>query len=147
MGDIMPTFQIKILDKRGKIPTRTRNTDAGWDLHAIEYACLDYHEVTIVRFGIAIAAPPGYYYTIESRSGLSRKGIIVMRNIIDSSYTGELCAVIKPMLPDQSYNIMEGDRVAQLIPHEIIDIDLVKVSEFSPEYNVRGDSGWGDSGR
>ena len=53
-----------------KMPFRKRKTDAGYDLYAAEEAILIPGRATMVRTGIKIAAPLGFYYTIEGRSSL-----------------------------------------------------------------------------
>ena len=41
----------------------------------------------------------------------------------------------------------KNDRIAQLIIHEIVNVDFVEVDEFSDKYNFRSDKGFGSSGR
>jgi len=138
-------LEVKILDPRGQIPTRNRKTDVGYDLYAIEDTRINYHNVVSIRTGIAIAAPPGYYYTLEGRSGLNKQGLMVFHGIIDSTYTGEIIVMIFGALFNAQ--VQSGDRIAQLILHRQIDIEFALVDEFSPIYNQRGAAGWSSSGR
>jgi dUTP pyrophosphatase len=75
-----------------------------------------------------------------------KSGVIPFRGIIDGGYTGNM--VISLMnVGTSTYDITKGDRVAQIVPHKIVPIDLVEVDEISPEYNIRGNNGFGSSGK
>ena len=135
----------KILD-HAKIPFRKRVTDAGYDLYAAEQAKLAPGRATMVRTGIMISAPPGFYYTIEGRSSLWMKGIFPNRGIIDATYCGEV-VVSLVNVTGETFAVDVHDRIAQLILHRQYDANFVQVDEFSSEYNQRGEDGFGSSGK
>jgi dUTP pyrophosphatase len=74
------------------------------------------------------------------------KGIMAFRGIIDATYTGEVKVGLLNV-SGKTHKISEGDRIAQLILHEVCEPDFVKVKKFSKEYDQRGDAGWGSSGK
>lgn len=139
-------LEAKILDPLGKLPTRSRTTDAGYDLHSIMDISVPPHGAANVSTGIAVSAPEGYYYTIDGRSGLAMRGIIPFRGIIDSTYCGPLMVALLNF-SDVEYKVCVGDRIAQIILHEMVHHDIIEVAEFSEEYNIRGTKGFGSSGR
>lgn len=135
----------KSLREGGKQPSRKRDTDAGYDLYAVDNVMIPVGGMEMVSTGVAIATLPGYYYTIDGRSGLNGKGIIVVRGIIDATYTGEIFAVIIN-LSNAPYQIHKGDRVAQMILHQQVHARFCEVEEWGADYEQRGTDGWGSSG-
>ena len=129
-----------------KIPYRKRHTDAGYDIYSIEDIKLEPQRATIVKTGIKISAPPGYFYTIEGRSSLWQKGVFPNRGIIDSTFCGEV-VVSLVNTNNTVFNILIGDRIAQIILSKQYDADFKIVSEFSELYNQRGTDGFGSTGR
>jgi len=139
-------LEYKILDSKAHVPTRNRNTDAGYDLYAIDDCVLPPKSSTFVRTGIAIACPPGYYYTIEGRSSLYKLGIFPNRGIIDATYTGELFVTLVNH-SDIPYAISKHDRIAQMIVDRQYHCNFRMIEKFSEEYNHRGENGFGSSGK
>jgi len=141
--------QFKQLHPDGSLPFKKRDTDAAYDIYSIEDAVVPAHGIKNVDSGIAVAVPPGYYFTVEARSSLGKIGIIPMRGIIDAGY----CDVLKVILTNQTnedYYVKKGDRIAQIIPHLHISMFFERIEKFGPEYSSRGSNGmdgWGSSGR
>lgn len=131
---------------KAKPPYRARATDAGYDIWSIEAAVIPAGSSREVQTGIAIATPPGYYYSIDARSVLWRQDIIPYRAIIDGTFIGDLSICIKNN-STTDYVITSGDRIAQIILTEIIHGDFTEVSSFSKLYNQRGMAKFGSSGR
>lgn len=126
-------------------PSRNLDTDAAFDLYSIESHKVMPRDYGYFRIGIQVAAPPGYYWTTESRSGMVKKGIFALRTIIDAAYTGEVIVYLFNM-GHEPFMIRKGDRIAQMILHKVVQPRFMEVSEFSEEYNQRGEAGWGSSG-
>lgn len=143
----LETIDIKILDERATIPTRSHSTDAGLDLYASESVWVD--EGTLISTGIAVDIPPGFEGTVRPRSGLtSRTGLRVQLGTVDSGYNGEI-KVIADYLPqgdvgDQLYAVSTGDKIAQLVlsPIETPAVNVVK--DFDGE-TERGENGFGST--
>jgi len=146
-SDVAPArLEAKLLEKDAKVPTRKRTTDAGYDLYSIEEVIVPARGRAKVQTGIAIACPPGYYYTIDGRSGLATKGIVPFRGTLDAGYTGQVLVTMLNF-SDADYAIHEHDRIAQIEMHRIIHVDITVVEEFSEHYSTRGTAGFGSSGR
>lgn len=139
--------EVRLLSESARVPVRAKPTDACWDIHSLQNYEVHPGVVTTVRTGVAISVPPGYYYTIDPRSGLLfGENIWIGRGIIDATYTGEILVRIHNK-SNQIVYVRTGDRCAQLTFHEVIEPTLVVVEDFSPEYNVRGTAGFGSSGK
>lgn len=142
----LPRLECKLIHPLARYPYRKRTTDAGHDISSIEDIVIPRLGMANVRTGIIVAAPEGYYYTVEGRSSLWTKNIMPYRGIIDATYTGEL-RVAMMNSSEVDYHVKAGDRIAQIILHEVNDFDLAPVEDFSPEYSQRGTDGFGSSGK
>jgi len=141
-----PKFQFKLLRPDARLPTRNRETDACYDLYSPDSIWIAPGKVKLIHTGLALAAPPGWYYTLEGRSSLFLRGIFPMRGIIDSCYTGEVVVGLFNS-SDEWFRIEPGDRIAHLAIHQAHFMETEEVEEFAPEYSVRGTAGWGSSGK
>ena len=139
-------MEVRLIHELAKLPFRQRDTDAGYDIYSIENVILPIHGAMLIKTGIQIAAPPGYYYTIEGRSSLWRQGIFPNRGIIDSTYCGEV-VVSLVNVNGNPFEIAIGDRIAQIILHKQYDAKFEIVENFSDLYNQRGTAGFGSTGR
>ncbi len=142
----LPRIECKLIDPLAKYPYRKRVTDAGHDIASIEDKIVPRLGMVNVRTGIIVVAPTGWYYTIEGRSSLWTKNIAPYHSIIDATYTGELCIALMNS-SETDYCVKIGDRIAQIILHQVNNFDLVPVDEFSSDYCKRGTDGFGSSGR
>lgn len=128
-------------------PIRKRPTDAGYDILSQVDLDLPPRGNVDVASGIAISVQRGYYFTVEGRSGLGVKyRIVPFTGTIDACYVGELWVMLTNN-SDEHFYVNKGDRIAQLIVKEQIDLDIVIVDQFSDEYKSRGTAGFGSSGR
>ncbi len=83
------------LDPNAMLPTRGSTYAAGLDLFSIEAATLGPKERRLIRTGLAVAIPKGYYGRLAPRSGLAtNKGIDVLAGVIDADYRGEIGCLI-----------------------------------------------------
>jgi len=147
MADVeVVVLEARIIHPSAKIPSRKRNTDAGYDIYSVESVDLRPNRATIVRTGIQISAPPGYYYTIEGRSSLWSQGVFPNRGIIDSTFCGELVVSLVNVNADV-FRVESGDRIAQIILSKQYDAQFTIVEQFSEDYNQRGTNGFGSTGR
>jgi dUTP pyrophosphatase len=147
MADVeVVVLEARMIHPAAKIPSRKRNTDAGYDIYSVESLDLRPNRATIVRTGIQISAPPGYYYTIEGRSSLWSQGVFPNRGIIDSTFCGELVVSLVNVNADV-FRVESGDRIAQIILSKQYDAKFTIVEQFSEDYNQRGTNGFGSTGR
>ena len=124
---------------------------AGLDL----FACLvEGQSVTLapggrklVPTGWKIAIPTGHEGQVRPRSGLAlRRGVTVLNapGTIDADYRGEL-QVLLVNLGAEPFEIVHGERIAQLVVAPLTDAGVAEVEAFETETD-RGSGGFGSTG-
>lgn len=139
-------FEIKLEHPDAKMPFRKRDTDIGYDVSSVENVTVMPHSMANIDTGIRVSCPPGSYFTIEGRSSIWINGVSPYRGVIDPGYNGHLRVALMN-ISDVPYVINVGDRIAQIVAHYQNNIDFAIVEEFGPEYNIRGEDGFGSSGK
>ncbi len=120
---------------------------AGMDVVAAETIDLLPGARHAVATGFALAIPDGYEVQVRPRSGLAlRHGITCLNTpgTIDSDYRGEV-KVILANLGQESFRVVRGERIAQLVPAAVTRADWVEVSDLDD--TARGAGGFGSTGR
>lgn len=120
---------------------------AGLDVVAAESLTLAPGARHAVATGFAIAIPVGYEVQVRPRSGLALKHGITCLNTpgtIDADYRGEV-KVILANLGAEPFEIVRGERIAQLVPAAVTHAAFVKVAELGD--TARGAGGFGSTGR
>jgi dUTP pyrophosphatase len=127
------------------LPQKNHKDDAGWDVFSVEDRLIQSNSKEIINVGLRLAfLEPGYWIRVASRSGLSFKnGILAHPGVIDTGYRGDL-GVLLYNHSDTPYQVKKGDRVAQIVVHFNVDLD---VEWGIIEDTERGDKGFGSSGR
>lgn len=143
----MKTFDVlnfKHLDPRVVLPTRGSVAAAGLDLYSIEAITIAAKERGLIRTGLAVAIPEGYYGRIAPRSGLAtRHGLDVLSGVIDADYRGEiLCLLLNT--GDDEIHLPEGSKFCQLIIEKIITPTAAWSEEL--DETARGAGGFGSTG-
>jgi dUTP pyrophosphatase len=140
-----------LLGDKIELPSYATEGSAAMDLRAcIETSItLQPGARTLVKTGIAInMMDPGLVAIVASRSGLSLKhGVRVAQGIgvIDADYHGEI-AVILTNDGTEPYEIIPGERIAQLMFQPVIQVTLQFVDNFSTTTD-RGTGGFGSTGK
>lgn len=104
-------------------------------------------ERSLVPTGISIALPVGYEAQIRPRSGLAIKHGIALVNspgTIDADYRGEIM-VIMINLGSEPFTIAKGERIAQMVVHEVSKVSWDEVEAH--DETDRADGGFGHTGR
>jgi dUTP pyrophosphatase len=127
-----------------KLPARGSPHAAGLDLSSVENLRIPARGRALVRTGLSVAIPHGFYGRVAPRSGLAVKhGLDVLAGVIDSDYRGEIiCALINH--GEDSLEIEAGMRVAQLIIESIATPEAVWGEDL--DETVRGGKGFGSTG-
>jgi dUTP pyrophosphatase len=146
-------IQLKILDERigtlYPLPSYATQGAAGVDLRAVidEPLSLTAGQSELIPTGISLhIADPNIAATILPRSGLGHKHGIVLGNLvglIDSDYQGPLMISCWNR-GNSTFNIMPGDRIAQLVFLPVIQVEFETVSDFTR--SQRGEGGFGHTG-
>ena len=131
------------------LPAPTYATDgaAGLDVVAAEDLTLAPGQRHAVATGFAIAIPEGYEVQVRPRSGLALKHGITCLNTpgtIDHDYRGEV-KVILANLGSEAFQVVRGERIAQLVPAAVTTARCVEVDAL--DETVRGAGGFGSTGR
>lgn len=137
------------LDPDLPLPAYAKDGDAGVDLVARENVILEPGGGrALVATGIAIALPAGYAGFVQPRSGLAfAHGVTVLNTpgLVDSGYRGELKVCLVNLDPLAPFEVVRGERIAQLVVQAVEHVRFVEVDGL--DETARGDSGFGSSGR
>lgn len=145
-------INIKKLQKDAIIPTRGSASAAGYDLYAYvsdedDMVDIAPHQTLLIKTGIAVAIPEGYFGGIFARSGLATKQGLRPANcvgVIDSDYRGEIMVAVHND-SDQTKTIQDRERIAQLVVIPYLSCEFDEVDELDD--TVRGVGGFGSSGK
>jgi dUTP pyrophosphatase len=130
------------------LPTRAHAGDAGLDLYACEVAHIGPGERWGVGTGIAVEIPDGHAGLVLPRSGLAREHGISLVNspgLVDSGYRGEVRVLLLNTDPAETFRVVSGDRIAQLLITPIVLAEPVEAAALAD--SARGGGGFGSSGR
>jgi dUTP diphosphatase len=128
-------------------PERGHEHDAGYDLRAAESARLEPGERTSVGTGIAVAIPEGHAGLVLPRSGLAARHGIALPNapgLIDAGYRGEVRVLLLNTDSREPFEIMVGDRIAQLVVVRAESLDFEEVAAL--DETARAAAGFGSTG-
>lgn len=143
-----------------KTPTQANPGDAGYDLYALEPMVLKPMSRALIKTGLKIEIPNGYYGRIAPRSGLAyKKGIDVLAGVIDCNYRDEVGVILINLNFDLNelldprtkiagsqfdFRIAEGDRIAQIIIENCASVNWEESDKLS---EIDRGGGFGSSGR
>ena len=137
------------LDAGLATPSYARPGDAGADLMARDGVVLPARGGrALVPTGVAAAIPEGYAGFVLPRSGLAwRHGVTVLNTpgLIDAGYRDELRVLLVNLDPMADYEVLRGDRIAQLVILRVQEAAFLAVEELAASARDRG--GFGHTGR
>jgi len=126
-----------------------REGDAGFDLPSLDDIEIPVGGMSLIRTGIHLAIPTGWFGLVRDRSSVAyKKGGAVTAGVIDASYRGEV-KIVMHNLSSEPIIFNVGDRVAQcvVLPHlpgeaseEVESIDHLGTTS-------RGATGFGSTGK
>lgn len=143
-------LEIKVVNKSSfSLPIKQTSGSSGFDLfaHLSRPALLVPMERYLAPTGLYFEIPMGYEAQIRPRSGLAwEAGVTVLNSpgTIDSDYRGEI-KVLLINLGKESYTIMPGQRIAQVVFVPILNVLLQETPSLSS--TVRGGQGFGHTGK
>ncbi len=146
-GYDLPECQVYKTDVNAVIPSKSKESDAGYDLTVIKVAKQFLQNITLYDTGIKIKVSHGLYAEVVPRSSLSKSGYMLANSIgiIDRAYTGNiLIALIKvdPTAPD----IELPFKCCQLIFRKQVHVNINEVNKPFDETS-RGTGGFGSTGK
>lgn len=137
-------LSFKRLDPGATLPTRGSSQAAGLDIFSIEEVVIEPRQRSLVRTGLAVAIPEGYYGRVAPRSGLATtRGLDVLAGVIDSDYRGEVRCLLYNA-GDETIHLPAQSKICQLIIEKIITPGAIWSDEISD--TDRGGGGFGSTG-
>jgi len=166
---VIPPLRVKKLFDDAIIPTKSHETDSGFDLYAYKVEKLyenneavsleSYASPSIskeiyllpgqrclINTGISATVGPGFEIQIRPRSGNAlKKGITVLNTpgTIDEGYRG-MIGVILQNASDSQVTINMGDRIAQMVVCPVVLSKIQVVEDL--DVTERNDGGFGHTG-
>ena len=145
----MKKIQVRVYSETGELPLYGTINSSGADIRANEEIVLQPGEYRPVGTGVFMEIPEGYEVQVRPRSGLAaRLGITITNSpgTIDADYRGEI-KVILHNLGNEPFLINNGDRIAQLVLKEALQMEFIKVDTYEElEQTDRGQGGFGHTG-
>lgn len=143
----LPECLVYKTDTNAIIPSKSKESDAGYDLTVIKVAKKFLQNITLYDTGIKIRVGHGLYAEVVPRSSLSKSGYMLANSIgiIDRSYNGNIfIALIKvdPEAPD----IELPFKCCQMIFRQQVHVNITEVNS-SFEDTARGEGGFGSTGK
>lgn len=151
----------KRLSDNAILPTKAHATDSGFDLFAAQDVIIAPGETVVIPTDIAVQLPQGYEGQVRPRSGITSKTKLrVQLGTIDEQYRGNIGIIVDHAhhgnyrtesnginfnFSDTKYQILKGDRIAQLVVQPIPATIAVEIAGELEETD-RGVNGWGSSG-
>ena len=131
------------------LPEYSNPSDAGMDVRSTADICVAPGQTVLVPTGIKVAIPEGYEIQVRPRSGMSLKTPMRISNspgTIDAGYRDEICIIMTNTSLDESYQISNGDRIAQFVLQKVPHIAF-KVVDSVAEIGENRGGGFGSTGK
>ena len=104
---------------------------------------LNWHCIELFSMNRLRQIPAGFVGLVWDRSGMAAKhSIHTFAGVIDSSYRGEICIVLKNF-GSQDFHVTKNMRIAQLVIQPYLQVEI---TEGELDDTKRGESGFGSSG-
>jgi dUTP pyrophosphatase len=141
-------IMIKLETDGAQLPTKSNDTDAGWDLYYDgsqgEQVIIRTLHRELVSTGFSTKIDDGWFAMIKDRSGNAvKRGLHVLAGVIDPDYLGKwkVCLV---NLGEESIVINKGDRIAQAVILPVPIVNWYKIEKL--EETLRNTDGFGSTG-
>ncbi len=135
---------VEKINSEAKLPEKAHQSDAGYDLFALENTSIPPYGQAKISTGIKLAIPENFVGLIWDKSSLAAQGLKTMGGVIDSGYRGEIIIIAKN-LTEEFFNITKGQKIAQIIIQEIGTMPLVESKIL--DGTDRENNGFGSSGK
>lgn len=100
----------------------------------------------LVKTGLKMAIPPGFYGEIKGRSSVSlKRSISILSGVVDSDYRGEVKILLMNFSNIDTQYIYRGERIAQMIILPCVKAQWFGNQETLP-VTARGEGGFGSTG-
>lgn len=143
-------LKVKKLVNDAKLPERANNRDAGLDVFSNVTTIIPIGATSKIDTGIALEIEPAkddyntYSIFVKERSSLGSKGLAKRAGVLDMDYRGHIIICLTNHT-GKPYQIIKGDKIAQLVIQKVETPIVVEVDELSD--TIRGDKGFGSTGK
>lgn len=140
-------LKFKKLNPEAVIPKYLTIGSAGFDFYCLEDNWIDINSTVILKTGLSVEIPEGYFMSIVPRSSTGLKTPLRQANsygVIDSDYRGEL-GLLFTNTSNTPYKVSKGDRIAQGFLLPVVQFKIEEVNEINE--TVRGEGGFGSTGK
>jgi len=118
VSQAQPIARIQLRSPTATMPTQGSVLAAGYDVYSTVACDIKPQAIQKVPLSITIIPPQGTYIQLHSKRGLASKGIIVYAGVIHPDYRGDITVLLYNS-SNVTHSIKPGDRIAQLIFHNI----------------------------
>lgn len=143
--------RIRRLDPSVPLPAYQTAASAGFDIAAAESVRIEPGEVRLVRTGLVVEAPVGYFLALVVRSSLPiKKGLTLANNVgvVDADYAGPEDEIKVELLnlTDAAVEVTRGERLVQGIFLPVRQVEWQEVDRLDgPSRGGFGSSGGYDT--
>lgn len=152
----MYEIQVEVLTD-GTLPSKAHSDDAGFDVYATEDIVVYPGQVIKHPLNIRVKVPAGSYLSIESKSGLGAKGLLVFAGVIDAGYRGIPHVIMTNLRSADEHGwpldyhaakitIPKGTKLAQMIPYKFSTAYYIKQVDSVDTATSRSEGGFGSTG-
>jgi len=128
------------------MPRKNNKSDNCYDVFSNNDYQVNNLSTCTIGTGIHIDPEKGWGMLIRPRSGKSSQGVLLGGGELDNGHRGEVGVIIHNMTGSSMF-INKGEKIAQMRPVRIEDIDFIQVDELSKlSKSDRGSKGFGASG-
>lgn len=149
--ETLPEVLFQKTNDRAKLPMKNHDcgssSDTGYDIYSTEDCIIEAKSSKVVDVGLKVAyITPNWWFETRGRSGMAfKKDIVPFIGTIDNGYRGVL-GIKLFNLSNEPFEVKTGDRVCQMAVCPLHRADMRFVDE-SDETTIRGDKGFGNSGK
>lgn len=129
------------------LPSKSRNSDAGYDLTIIKEVKKLTNNTTLYDTGIKLLIPNGYYVEVFPRSSLSKSGYMLANSvgIIDQGYTGNILIALTKIDTNKDDFVMPF-KCCQFILKKQVYTELIYCDDLNKlEKTDRNEGGYGST--
>lgn len=139
------TVVLEVVEGIENIYTEVYDSPACFDIKANENMMIPAKQHRVIKTGVKMNIPEGYWIKLHSRSGLSAKhGVEVGAGVIDESFLGEICVILHNF-SDTDFIVETGDRIAQF---QLCKKEQYVIKQGNKlKETIRGANGFGSSGK
>lgn len=129
------------------LPSKSRNSDAGYDLTIVKEVKKLTNNTTLYDTGIKLLIPNGYYVEVFPRSSLSKSGYMLANSvgIIDQGYTGNILIALTKIDTNKDDFVMPF-KCCQFILKKQVYSELIYCDDLNKlEKTDRNEGGYGST--